>query len=148
MAGSLDIFSILFVNIILSVPLALILLLKDGVDISRKEVIGRSLLLSAIILISTYILKDNNRYLISLLTMSLGGILFTTFNSNIRLREPSIERKLMIIALVLSIVSLGATFMLKQMVITNNCMIILALIVVFLLVFEILFKKWQNSLMR
>ncbi|NFO13050.1 cation-transporting P-type ATPase [Clostridium botulinum] len=147
-AESLDIFNILFVNIILSVPLALILLLKDGLDISRKEVVGRSLLLSGIILISTYILKDDSRYLTSLLTMSLGGILFTAFNSNISLRESSIERKLMMIALALSIASLGAIFMLKQVIITNNCMIILAVIVVFLLVFEILFKKWQNSLMR
>ncbi|AOR22966.1 cation-transporting P-type ATPase [Clostridium taeniosporum] len=144
----LDISNILYTNIILSIPISLILLLKNGKNISGKEVVLRSILLSSIIFISTYILKDSSRYFISFLTISLGGIIFASFNSGISLRVSSIERKLMVISIILSIMFLGLIFMLKQIIITNNLMIISAIIIVSLIIFEILFKKWQNSLMR
>lgn len=145
---SIDIFNILFINIILSIPISLILLLKNGRFINNKECFFRAILSSIIILTSNYILSDNSQSFISILTISIGSILFSSFNSGISLKKSSIEKKLMMTALLLSIIFLSGIIILKQIIITQNLIIISTIIIIFLIIFEILFNKWQSSLMR
>ncbi|SFC62204.1 cation-transporting P-type ATPase [Clostridium uliginosum] len=144
----LGVFNIIFINVILFVPLSLILVLKEGRSIRNKEMIGRAVILLSSTIFSTYIANESAKNLIALMVLSIGSLLFITINSNISFRRVSIERRLVIISSFLIGLAISAILLTQEIILTKVVLINLGITIISLVVFEILFKRWQNSLMR
>lgn len=148
-AGVLDFWNIIIINGILFIPLSLIVLLKDGREITTNEFIARSCILSIItIILSSQVNNANEKSLITLIIISIGILLFTVFNGNLSIRKMSNELMIALISLLIIVISTIMMILINK--ITFSSLIIGELVgfIIFLIIFEILFKKWQNSLMR
>ncbi|MBW6408526.1 P-type ATPase [Clostridium weizhouense] len=145
----LNVTNIVFINIFLLVPLALIFILKEnGQELKNKQMIVRSVILTLATIFVTYGVNDNQKSLLSLIILSTGAILFTAFNNNISIQKKSIERKLLFISLLLTTIVVLAIVLIKNIILTKVVIINLIISIIVLIIFEILFKRWQNSLMR
>lgn len=146
---TLDFTDIIFINIFLFIPLGLIFILKEnGQEVKNKQMIGRALLLTLATIFTIYMANDNEKALLSLIVLSIGAILFTAFNNNISIKKNSIERKLLLVSLLAIIIVVLAIVLIKNIILTKAVIINLAITIIVLIIFEILFKRWQNSLMR
>jgi Ca2+-transporting ATPase len=145
---SMDFWSILVVNGVLFIPLSLIILLKNGRDISKNEMMIRALILSIITMISIYKIEEKEATIVPLTILSIGILLFTLFNSNISIRKLSKELIMGIISLSIIIVSVTSIILVNNILLRDIVVIELVVSIIFLLIFEILARKWQDSLMR
>ena len=147
-AESLDFWNILVINGILFIPLSLIILLKRGRDISNNEIIIRALILSIITMISIYKVDGKEATIIPLTILSMGILLFTLFNSNISIRRLSNELIMGIVSFLIIIISVVGVILINNILPRDIIVIELVVSIIFLIIFEILARKWQNSLMR
>ena len=145
---SLDFWNILVINGILFIPLSLIILLKRGRDISNNEVITRASILSIITMISIYKVDGKEATLIPLTILSMGILLFTLFNSNVSIRRSSNELVMGIVSFLIIIIAVVGVILINNILPRDIIVIELVVSVIFLIIFEILARKWQNSLMR
>ena len=145
---SLDFWSILVINGILFIPLSLVILLKSGRYISNNEVITRASLLSVITMISIYKVDGKEAPLIPLTILSMGILLFTLFNSNVSIRRLSNELAMGVVSLLIIIIAVVSIIIINSIVIRDIIVIELVVSIIFFIIFEILARKWQNSLMR
>lgn len=147
-AQSLDFWNIFIINGILFIPLSMIILLKRGRAISNNEVIIRALVFSTITMISTYKVEGKEATIIPLAILSMGILIFTLFNSNTSIRRFSNELTMGILSFVIIILSLIGIVLANNIFLRDIILIELGVSTVFLIIFEILSRKWQNSLMR
>ena len=147
-AESLDFWNIIIINGILFIPLSLIILLKRGRDISNNEVITRALIISIITMISTYKVEGKEVTIIPLTILSMGILLFTLFNSNTSIRRLSKELSMGIVSILIICLSVVGIIILNNIVIRDIIAVELIASIIFFIIFEILARKWQNSLMR
>jgi len=145
---SLDFWNILVINGILFIPLSLVILLKSGRYISNNEVITRASLLSIITMISIYKVDGKEATLIPLTILSMGILLFTLFNSNVSIRRSSNELIMGIVSLLIIIIAVVGVILINNILPRDIIVIELVVSIIFLIIFEILYRKWQNSLMR
>jgi len=145
---SLDLWNILVINGILFIPLTLIILLKQGRDISNNEVIMRASILSIITMISIYKVDGKEATIIPLTILSMGVLLFTLFNSNLSIRKLSNELVMGIVSLLIILMSVVGIIIFNNIVVRDIILIELVASIIFFIIFEILARKWQNSLMR
>ncbi len=145
---TIDFWNILVINGILFIPLSLIILLKSGRDISNNEVITRSCILSIVTMISIYKVDGKEATIIPLIILSIGVLLFTLFNSNVSIRKSSNELVMGIVSFLIIIISVAIIILINNILLRDIIVIELVISVIFLIIFEILTRKWQNSLMR
>ncbi|EKQ50351.1 MULTISPECIES: cation-transporting P-type ATPase [unclassified Clostridium] len=145
---SLDFWNVLVINGVLFIPLSLIILLRNGRDISSNEVFTRALILSIMTMISIYKVDGKEATLIPLIILSIGTLLFTLFNSNVSIRRMSKELILGLVALLVTIISTVSIVLIYNILLRDIIIIELVISIIFLIIFEILARKWQNSLMR
>lgn len=147
-AESLDFWNILIINGILFIPLSMIVLLKRGRSISNNEVIVRSVVFSIITMISIYKVDGKEATIIPLTILSMGILIFTLFNSNTSIRRFSNELIMGLISIVIIILSVIGIILLNNIFPRDIILIELVVSIIFLIIFEILARKWQNSLVR
>ena len=147
-ADSLNTWDIVAMNGILSIPISLIVLLTNGKSISINTMIVRSILLSVITSIALYGAEGKETSIIAVVILSMGTILFTMFNSNISIRRFSNELLITLISLLIVFVYVSIIIFTNSVLVRDIVAIELAFSVIFFLLFEILCRKWQNSLMR
>ncbi|OOM75057.1 calcium-transporting ATPase 1 [Clostridium puniceum] len=147
-AGSLDFWNILIINGVLFIPLSLIILLKRGRSISNNEVITRAVVLSIVTMISIYKVDGKVATIIPLTILSMGILIFTLFNSNTSIRRVSNELIMGIVSFVIIILSIIGIILINNILLRDIILIELVVSIIFLIIFEILARKWQNSLMR
>lgn len=145
---SLDFWNILIINGILFIPLSMIILLKRGQDISNNEAIIRAVIFSIITMISIYKVEGKEATIIPLTILSMGILIFTLFNSNTSIRRFSNELIMGIVSLVILILSVMGISLANNIFPRDIILIEIGVSTVFLIIFEILARKWQNSLMR
>lgn len=144
----LDFWNVLILNGILLIPLSLINILNEGRNISKNEIVIKSLILSIITMISIYKVNGKEATIIPLTIISIGMLISTLFNNNVSLRKFSNELKLAIISFILILLSIGCIVIINGVVPRDIIIIELVVSVIFLIIFEILSRKWKNSLMR
>jgi magnesium-transporting ATPase (P-type) len=147
-AESLDFWNVLVINGVVFIPLSLIILLKRGRSISNNEVIIRAVILSVITMISIYKVEGKEATIIPLTILSMGILIFTLFNSNTSIRRLSNELIMGVVILVIIILSVMGIILVNNIFPRDIIFIELVVSTVFLIIFEILARKWQNSLMR
>lgn len=147
-AEGFDFLNIVIMNAVLFIPLSLIILLKNGRDVGKNEVIIRALILGIITMISIYKVDGKEASIVPLTIISMGILLFTLFNSNISIRKSSGELKMAIIAFSIIVLGIASVIIINNIVPRDIIVIELAVSIVFLIIFEILARKWQDSLMR
>ena len=76
---SLDMWNIITINGILSIPLTLMIILRKGREITMNTMILRSILLSIVTLIALYGSEGKEASVISVVILSIGTILFVMF---------------------------------------------------------------------
>lgn len=145
---SLDFWNIVIINGILFIPLSLIILLKNGRSITNNEVVVRSLMLSIITMISIYKVNGKEATILPLTIISIGVLLFTLFNSNVSIRKLSNELIMGIISIIIIIATIVGIILINSILLRDIIIIELVVSIIFLIIFEILARKWQNSLMR
>lgn len=145
---SLDFWNIVAINVILFIPLSLIILLKNGRKITNNEVIIRSLILSVITMISIYKVTGKEATIIPLTIISMGVLLFTLFNSNISIKKLSNELIMGIVSIIIILATVVGIILINNILLRDIIVIELVVSIIFLIIFEILARKWQNSLMR
>lgn len=145
---SLDFWNVLIINGILFIPLSSIILLKSGRDVTRNEMITRSLILSIITMISIYKVDGKEATIVPLTILPIGVLLFTMFNSNTSIRKLSNELIMGIIAFFIIIIAVTGIILVNNILLRDIIAIELVTSIIFLIIFEILARKWQNSLMR
>ncbi|BCZ48560.1 cation transporter [Clostridium gelidum] len=145
---SLDFWNILVINGILFIPLSLIILLKGGRDISNNEVITRASILSIITMISIYKVDGKEATLIPLVIISMGILIYTLFNSNVSIRRSSKELVMGIVSFLIIIIGIVGVILINNVLPRDIVVIELGTSLIFFIIFEILARKWQNSLMR
>ncbi len=146
--ADLDLWNVLIINGILFIPLSLMILLKDGREISTNEMIFRGLVLSIITMISIYRVDDKEGAIVPLVILSIGALLFTFFNGSISIRRKSRELIMGLIALLIIIIGSVGVILINNFIPRDIIFFELAVSIIFLIIFEILARKWQNSLMR
>lgn len=146
--ASLDFWNVLVVNGILFIPLSLMILLKNGRDISNNEIVIRACILSIITLISIYKVEGKEATIIPITILSIGVLLFTLFNGNISIRKTSNELLMAIVALLVIFIAVACIILINNIFPRDIIVIELSASIIFLIIFEILARKWQNSLMR
>lgn len=144
----LDFWNIVVINGILFIPISMIILLKSGQEITNNEVIIRSSILSVITMISIYKVEGKEATLIPLTIISIGILLFTLFNSNVSIRRTSNELIMGIVSFFIILLSVAGIVLINQILPRYIILIELVVSILFLIIFEILTRKWQNSLMR
>lgn len=147
-AESLDFWNILAINGILFIPLSLIILFKNGREISNNEMLTRALILSVITMISIYKVEGKVATIIPLIILAMGTLIFTLFNSNVSIRRLSREFTMAIVAFLIIVVFSGGIILINNVFPRDIIIIELVVSIIFLIIFEILARKWQNSLMR
>ena len=147
-AYSIDTWSIITINGLLSIPILLVVLLTNGKSISINVMILRSILLSIITSIALYGVEGKEASIIAVVILSIGSILFTMFNSNVSIRKFSNELLMIFISLLIVFLYVSAVIFINNVLVRDIIVIELLFSAIFFLVFEILCKKWQNSLMR
>ena len=145
---SLDLWNVLVINGILFIPISLIILLKRGRDISNNEIVVRALILSIITMISIYKVDGKEATIIPLTILSMGILLFALFNSNTSIRRLSNELVMGIVSILIILIAVVSIIIINSIVIRDIIVIELVVSIIFLIIFEILARKWQNSLMR
>jgi hypothetical protein len=124
------------------------ILLKRGRSISNNEVITRAVIFSIITMISTYKVDGKEITIIPLTILSMGILIYTLFNSNTSIRRVSNELIMGIVSFVIIILSVLGVILVNNIFPRDIIVIELVVSTVFLIIFEILARKWQNSLMR
>lgn len=147
-ASSLDIWNVITINGILFIPISLVILLKDGRKISMNSMILRSLLISTITTVALYGSEGREASVIAVIVLSSGVIFFAMFNSEISIRKFSNELLMIFISLLIVFVSVSIMISMENLFIRDIVAIELVFSIIFFLLFEILCRKWQNSLMR
>ena len=147
-AESLDFWNILIINGILFIPLSMIILLKRGRSISNNEVIARAVIFSIITMISIYKVDGKEATIIPLTILSMGILIFTLFNSNTSIRRFSNELIMGVISIAIIILSVMGIILVNNIFPRDIIVIELVVSIIFLIIFEILARKWQNSLVR
>lgn len=147
-AEGLDLWSIMIINVFLFIPLSLIILLKAGRDIRKNEIVIRALIFSVINMISIYKIEGKEATIVSLTIISMGIFLFTLFNSNVSIRKASKELTVAIIAFLIIVLGIAGEILINNIIPGNIIIIELVTSIIFFIIFEILVRKWQDSLMR
>lgn len=145
---SFDFWGILTINAIVFIPLSLIILLRNGRSITKNEIIIRSSLLSLITIISIYKIDGKEATIIPLTIVSMGVLLFTLFNSNISIKKLSNELIMGIVSILIVSAVVAGIILINNIILRGIIAIELLVSIIFLIIFEILTRKWQNSLMR
>lgn len=147
--NSLDSWGVATINGILSIPLLLMVVLSEkGRKITLNTMILRSIIMSVTASIALYGSEGKEASIISLVILSIGTILFVMFNSQISIRKMSNELIMFLISLLILFVSVAVIIFMNDVRIRDIIAIELGFSVIFFLIFEILSKKWQDSLMR
>lgn len=147
--GMLNFWNVLTINGILFIPLSLIILFKNGREIKRNEMIIRASMLCGIVMILSY--QVNNlptKSFVTLIIVSIGGLLCTLFNSNVAIRQLSDELIMGLISVVIIAIYAITMTLINNIVINDVVVLQLIGFIIFFIIFEILYVKWQNSLMR
>ncbi|MDR3595022.1 cation-transporting P-type ATPase [Clostridium sp.] len=147
-AEGLDFWNIIIINALLFIPLSLIILLKDGRDVGKNEVVIRALVFSIINMISIYKVDGKEATLVPLTIISIGILLFTLFNSDISVRKLSKELTMAMFAFLIIILGIAGVILINNIIPRYIIVIELVVSIIFLIIFEILARKWQDSLMR
>jgi hypothetical protein len=108
----------------------------------------RASILSIITMISIYKVDGKEATIIPLTILSMGVLLFTLFNSNLSIRRLSNELVMGIVSLLIILLSVVGIIIFNNIVVRDIIVIELVASVIFFIIFEILARKWQNSLMR
>ena len=145
---SLDIWNIATINGILFIPISLMVLLKNGREISMNSMILRSLLMSTIATVALYGSEGKEASVIAIIILSAGAIFFAMFNSGISIKKFSDELLMFFISLLIVFVSVSIIIYMENLAIRDIVAIELVFSIIFFVLFEILCKKWQDSLMR
>lgn len=147
-SDTLDMWNILVMNCFMFIPLSQVLLLEDGREMGKRDLIFRSAILSALSCISMYKIEGKEAGIIPFMIISIGTIFYTLFSSRISLRKFSNELLMCLISLLIIFVSAAVIIAMNNIVPMDIVIVEIIISSVFLLVFEILYGKWQDSLMR
>lgn len=147
-ADSLDMWTVITINGVLFMPVSLVVVLSNGREIGTNIMILKSMLLSTVALIALYGSEGKEAAVISLVVLAMGSIISVAFNSNVSVRRFSNELLMIFISLLIVLVSVSAIMYLNNIIVRDIIAVELVFSVIFFLVFEILCRKWQNSLMR
>lgn len=131
----LDFWNVLILNGILLVPLSLINILNEGRNISKNEIVIKSLILSIITMISIYKVNGKEATIIPLTIISIGMLILTLSNNNVSLRKFSNELKLAIISFILILISVGCIIIVNGIVLRDIIIIELIVSIIFLIIF-------------
>ena len=146
--GSLDMWNVITINGILFIPLSLIIISTKGKEVTINSMILRSILLAVVTSISLYGSQGKESSIISLIILSFGILIFVIFNSRISIRKFSNELIMSLISILIIFISMSAIMFINNTIVRDIVATELIFSVIFLLLFEILCRKWQNSLMR
>lgn len=144
----LDFWNVIIINGLLLIPLSLIILLKNGREIGKNEVIIRALIFSIINMVSIYKVDGKEATIVPLTIISMEILLYTLFNSSVSIRRFSKELTMAMIALLIIIIGIAGVILINNIIPRYIIVIELSVSIIFLIIFEILARKWQNSLMR
>lgn len=140
-----NIISVIFINGVLSIPMSVITIMSEGKEIKKSGITIRSIVLAAIVLGLAYYSNSNEEIVIGYIILALGTLIFSKFNNKVSFRKKSSEL-IMFIVSIISIIIVGAALILINNVTLSDMLIVkLGGAILFLIVFEILFGKWQNS---
>lgn len=140
-----DIVSILFINGLLLIPMSIITVMSDGKEIKKSGLIVRSLILSGIVLGISYYSNSTDEIIIGYTVLALGTLIFNIFNNKVSFKEKSNELVMYILSII-GIVIVGVLLIVINNITLNNLLMIeLGGSILFLIIFEILFGKWQDS---
>ena len=129
-------------------PIGSVVLLKNGREISMNSMILRSLLMSTIATVALYGSEGKEASVIAIIILSAGAIFFAMFNSGISIKKFSDELLMFFISLLIVFVSVSIIIYMENLAIRDIVAIELVFSIIFFVLFEILCKKWQDSLMR
>jgi hypothetical protein len=99
-------------------------------------------------MISIYKVDGKEATIIPLTILSMGILIFTLFNSNTSIRRFSNELIMGIISIAIIILSVIGIILVNNIFPRDIIVIELVVSIIFLIIFEILARKWQNSLVR
>ncbi|MBE6062756.1 MAG: cation-transporting P-type ATPase [Clostridium butyricum] len=145
---TLDMWSILVMNCFMFIPLSQVLILKDGRKMGKREMVVRALMLSALSCISMYKIQGKETGIIPLIIISIGTILYALLSSKISIRKFSNELLRCLICLLVVLVAVAVIVVANNIELRDIVIVEIIISSIFLLVFEILYGKWQDSLMR
>lgn len=145
---TLDMWDVLVMNCFMFIPLSQVLLLQNGREMRKRDLIIRSLILSALSCISMYKIEGKTAGIIPLVIISIGTIFYTLISSRISIRRFSNELLMCLLSLLIVFVAVAVIIAMNNVVLRDIVIVEIIISSVFLLVFEILFGKWQESLMR
>lgn len=145
---TLDLWSILTINFFMFVPLCQVLLLKVGRSMGKREFVFRSCVLALLSCISMYRIEGEEAGIIPLIIISVGVIIYTLFSSRISLIKLTNELLMCLISLLIVFVAAASVIALKNIVIRDIVVAEIIISCISLLIFEILYGKWKDSLMR
>ena len=144
--GVLDFWNIIIINGILFIPLSLIILLKNGREITTNEIVTRSSILSIITIILSYqVSSSDSKSFMTLSIISIGILLFILSNGNVSIRKMSKELIMGLVSFLIIALAIIIMILINNIVLSNFIIGELIGFIIFLIIFEILFRKWQNS---
>lgn len=147
-SDTIDMWNILVMNCFMFIPLSQVLLLKDGREMGKRDLIFRSVILAVLSSISMYKIEGKEAGIIPLMIISIGTIFYTLISSRISIKKFSNELLMSLISLLIVFASVLIIIVLNSIVPRDIVIVEIIISSVFLLVFEILYGKWQDSLMR
>lgn len=145
---SLDMWGVICINGLLFIPLSLIALLSKGNEIRMNTMILRSVILAGITCIILYGSEGKEASIISLLVLGFGAIIYTMFNSRVSIKKISSELIMLFISILIVFIFAGIIMYVNSVIIRDIVAVELIFSGIILLIFEILCRKWQDSLMR
>lgn len=146
--GTLDMWDILTINYFMFIPLSQALLLGNGVGMRKRDFLIRSVVLATLSCISMYKVEGREASIIPLVIISIGAIFYTLFSSKISFKRFSNELLMCLISLLIVCVAVVVIIIMNNIVPRDIVIIEIIICSIFLFIFEILYGKWQNSLMR
>lgn len=145
---TLDLWNIIVINCFMFIPLSQVLLLKKGRVMGKGELVFRSSLLALLSCISMYKIEGKEAGIIPLIIISIGVIIYTFISS----RVPAIKftNELLMCLISILIIFIAVAFIIAVNSIALRDIVVVEIIIscISLLIFEILYGKWKDSLMR
>lgn len=145
---TLDMWNILIINCLMFIPLSQVLLLEKGRGMGRRELVFRSSVLTLLSCISMYKIEGKEAGIIPLIIISIGVIIYAFFSSRISILRFSNELLMCLISLLIIFVSAAVIIAVNNIVPRDIVIVEIIISSIILLIFEILYGKWKDSLMR
>lgn len=140
-----DITSLLLINGLLAIPMSINTVLNNGSDVKKSGLIIRAIILISLTLGISYYASANEELLVGYSIIAAGSFIFNISNNKISFKKKSNELILYIVSIIGIILAGGIITMLSNIALDSIIIIYIGGAILFLIIFEILFAKWQNS---